>query len=208
MIYKSIDEESRVIYPTGPQIYSTQVPKELLHDLRTVGDSLLENPNTYDRNLASNFDKGTTRGYPQEFIEHVEPWLLGNVDKWNQYLLEMHHREALPSNHLRLNSLWINYQKEGDFNPIHMHPNAFLSFVIYVDADEKLFEQSDTSFGVAGHIQFVNGEFICDTYADTNWNHQPKTGEMFMFPAKLQHVVYPHFVEGYRIGVSGNIVIK
>ena len=44
---------------------------------------------------------------------------------------------------LALDELWVNFQKEGEFNPIHDHNGAF-SFVIWMKIPTSSIEQNET----------------------------------------------------------------
>lgn len=111
---------------------------------------------------------------------------------------------------VRLEKLWVNYQKKHDFNPIHRH-GGVISFVLWLDIPynietEKQHPTSkNSSANLPGHFQFayvnVLGEMA--TYnipADYTFKNQ-----LVMFPAKLSHSVYPFRTsDEYRISVSGN----
>jgi len=103
---------------------------------------------------------------------------------------------------------WINFQKPGEFNPIHHHTGV-LSAVVYIDVPEEISrenESKNSNAPSAGAICWVygnaSGSMLCTDYMFT---HQPKTGEIFIFPSGLQHLVYPFLSNVERISMSFNI---
>ena len=102
---------------------------------------------------------------------------------------------------------WINFQKPNEFNPFHSH-SGLLSCVIYIDvpeviADENKYIKIATNAPSAGKISFIWGS---DGYGTNSMiGHQPVTGEMFMFPAQLKHLVYPYRSNVERISMSFNV---
>jgi|TARA_R110002020_G_scaffold439414_1_gene649925 hypothetical protein len=103
-----------------------------------------------------------------------------------------------------LSALWINYQKQHEYNPPHDHDGR-LSFVIYLDMPKKLEEEQKNYVGKScgpGGIQFLYGEGPRD--AVTTLSFSPKKGDMFIFPSWLKHYVAPFKSDCTRISVSGN----
>lgn len=109
---------------------------------------------------------------------------------------------------------WVNFQKKHEFNPVHDHTGVF-SYVVWVDipylsADEKASAISvNSNHSVAGSFMFyyVSNYGKIQTYeipADKTYN-----GMIMLFPAALQHAVYPFSTsDDYRISVSGNIMFQ
>ena len=106
---------------------------------------------------------------------------------------------------------WVNFQKKHEFNPIHTHDGVF-SFVIwhkvpFTQKDEYArFPNMKEDQIKAGHFAFVvtnqMGKIIQhDMCVDNTWE-----GKMALFPADLNHIVYPFYTsDEYRISISGNV---
>ena len=104
-----------------------------------------------------------------------------------------------------MSALWINYQKQHEFNPPHDHDGA-ISFVIYLQIPDELKKENEAYVGKSGGpggIQFFYGDGTRD--AITYMSHFPKERDMFIFPAWLKHWVNPFKSDCTRISVSGNI---
>ena len=104
-----------------------------------------------------------------------------------------------------LESLWANFQGPGDFNPPHSHGGA-LSWGIYLQIPDELTEENKQYKGTSagpGGITFSYGDGPREVI--TYQTFLPQTGDMYIFPAWLQHWVYPFKSDVERISVSGNV---
>ena len=104
-----------------------------------------------------------------------------------------------------LESLWANFQGPGDFNPPHSHGGA-LSWVIYLQIPDELIEENKQYKGTSagpGGITFTYGDGPREVI--TYQTYLPHTGDMYIFPAWLQHCVYPFKSDVELISVSGNV---
>ena len=117
-----------------------------------------------------------------------------------------------------LDSLWVNYQKKHEFNPIHDHSGVF-SFIIFINIPYDLKEEDKYFSGLncedreqqihTSRLAFVNNRAnggLESTLINVDKSFE---GKMFMFPARQAHIVYPFYTsDGYRITVSGNLKLK
>jgi|TARA_R100001015_G_C4580148_1_gene136789 hypothetical protein len=112
---------------------------------------------------------------------------------------------------LQLHHLWVNYQKKYEFNPMHIHDGLF-SFVIWhkvpykIEDERARFPHMKQDEIRAGHFAFLTtnelGQIVSiEIPADKTWE-----GKMALFPANLNHLVYPFYTsDEYRISISGNV---
>jgi hypothetical protein len=116
-------------------------------------------------------------------------------------------------NKLKLDSIWVNFQKKREFNPIHNHSGSF-SFVIWVKIPYDLNEERKVFSEVLGVNKTSCFEFIyTDIYGklkntllpiDKEWE-----GKFCVFPSQLNHTVYPFYTsDDYRISVAGNLIFE
>jgi len=125
-----------------------------------------------------------------------------------------------------LDDLWINFQKQFEYNPRHGHTADF-SFVIYVRIPKEIWEENklhnhkrienlklpldEREHGYPNHqgpgtITFSYGEHL--PFNIMNITRIPSVGEMFIFPSWLYHTVAPFKSDVERISVSGNISVS
>lgn len=114
-----------------------------------------------------------------------------------------------------VDDVWINFQSKNEFNPLHFHTGIY-SFVIwhtipYTIAEEDSYQESRSIARFKNHsgkFHFVYNSIstvsIKEIPADKSWE-----GRIMIFPAKLQHMVYPFYSSNqHRISISGNVKIK
>ena len=112
---------------------------------------------------------------------------------------------------LTLGQLWVNYQYQNDFNPLHDH-GGVLSFVVWMKIPTKSEEQhsipicANSNTPCASSFQFLYTNILGETCRGY-FNMDPEVeGTMLLFPSTILHQVYPFFNTGEkRISISGNI---
>ena len=109
---------------------------------------------------------------------------------------------------LTMKVAWVNYMKAGDFNPPHNH-DGVLSFVLFLKVPDELKKEhkefKGTSIGPGGiEFRIALGRQQGIYSIDSN-KFFPTEGDLFIFPAHLEHWVYPFKAKGTRISVSGNL---
>tara|TARA_Y100001963_G_C6688618_1_gene403510 strand:+ start:43 stop:690 length:648 start_codon:yes stop_codon:yes gene_type:complete len=115
-----------------------------------------------------------------------------------------------------LQSFWVNYQNQGEFNPFHNHGGVY-SFVTWLKIPTCWEDQCKLSFleGMQEHEKKAsNFEF---EYTDMlgriktyGYHLSPEwEGVMLFFPAALKHAVYPFYeCDESRISISGNLFFR
>ena len=106
---------------------------------------------------------------------------------------------------------WVNYQKQGEYNPLHNHSGIY-SFVVwmkipYNDKDQQniqIARESNSPSNGRFQIHYTNILGELDSY---NYPLNPEDeGTLLFFPSALHHSVNPYFdCDEERISVSGNI---
>ena len=95
----------------------------------------------------------------------------------------------------RLNDVWVNFQKENEFNAAHCHSGVY-SFVIWLKCPSPATFQFTypTTLGGLNHLAYNT---------DSSYENM-----MILFPAQLLHQVYPFYdTSEERVSVAGNIGI-
>ena len=112
-----------------------------------------------------------------------------------------------------LQKLWVNYQKENEFNPLHDHTGIY-SFVIWMKIPTNHFEQNKNPISLDSNshkisvfdFQYTDMLGSIRNYA---YGMSPKVeGTMLFFPATLKHQVYPFYnCDEERVSISGNVCL-
>jgi len=115
-----------------------------------------------------------------------------------------------------LTKLWVNFQKKGEFQPIHNHSGVF-SFVIWMDIpyhskdEAKLpFAKSSIKKTPGGNFSFVFSDGTRRSVGEHVIEMSPEmNGYCCFFPSDSCHQVYPFYTSDKdRISISGNIMYR
>lgn len=113
-----------------------------------------------------------------------------------------------------ISSMWVNYQKQHEFNPLHDHFGVY-SFVIWMKIPTNYRDQRENQIANRSNTNVISN--FCFNYRTiTGGNGQyvyemskEIEGTILLFPSQLQHTVYPFYnCEEDRISISGNISIN
>tara|TARA_B100000482_G_C12496667_1_gene254874 strand:+ start:138 stop:776 length:639 start_codon:yes stop_codon:yes gene_type:complete len=165
----------------------------------------------HKENLAGNINNS-------QLIPDIDDWFYNNVlvNCCIEYSNKFHNLgRKQPNNQDHpyfLDTMWVNYQKETEFNPTHFHSGIY-SFVIWIkiptdyEEQKKLDIARSTSTAISNFSFYytnILGEGVTFTYPMS-----PKMeGTMVFFPSKLYHQVFPFYnCKDDRISISGNILI-
>ena len=110
----------------------------------------------------------------------------------------------------KLNTLWVNYQRKHEFNPMHFHHDV-LSFVIWIkipftnEDEAKMAPGRQSNMFIPGNFQFVFTDTVGTITSHVIPADKKYENTMVVFPSMLNHQVYPFYSSNdYRISVSGN----
>ena len=184
----------------GPCVVKVKITDELKKLLLTEAR---KNKLDFTDKLAGILDKET--GYSDESKTLIVPEISKYLGVYDQMFEKFINKPYEKRPHYIMTALWINYQKQNDFNPPHDHDGK-LSFVIYLQIPDELKKENAAYKGKScgpGGIQFVYGDGPrdCVTYQ----SFMPEENDMYIFPAWLKHWVAPYKSDCIRISVSGNV---
>ena len=100
---------------------------------------------------------------------------------------------------------WAVLMSEGDYNTPHVHPEAHISGVYYVEMPAAM-EQSREQTG--GSLTFYDprpgAEMYQIRYRRMQHNLTPQSGDIVVFPSYHRHAVFPYRGPGERISIAFN----
>jgi len=114
-----------------------------------------------------------------------------------------------------LMDMWVNFQKRGEFQPLHSHQGIF-SFVIWLEIPYHYNDESNLHFtkggmdDVAGNFSFAYSLNQSREVVSRIIRLSPDmNGYCCFFPSDLSHQVYPFYTSNKdRISISGNIAYR
>ena len=201
----------------GPFICLTSISDETHDILLSVANKIRKNKklkkdNDYRKRLAGNikeeYSYANAFTQKQKNIVYEELlWLASNYTKMaSSYNGKKYGCE--PDQIFLQEPIWVNFMKSGEWNPAHAHSGdiscvAYLKVPKEIEEENKTTEESSKSnTPSAGRIEFTYGEDI--GYTVSGAMYTPREKDMIIFPAKLNHMVYPFQSKQERISISVN----
>jgi len=193
------------------------VPENILQSIKTEIDQIIDSDFTltkkHNYDLAGAIEKEYKLEASVPAVESFVSMVANNY--WSELdspYKDIKHKLAIGKD--KTPDLWINFQKKGEYNPLHKH-GGLLSFVIWyqvpydIDEERKLPIHQNLGDCSAGEFSFAYPDPYVVGGVSTHriTVDKSKEGHMIIFPASLRHQVYPFFTsDDYRISISGNLV--
>ena len=187
----------------GPVIGGVKCDDDLCKELLNRGRKTTKSHVQY---LAGHLDKENIfdKNDRQWFVDNFQDYFIPYFKKLQDEVDPNWYYGMNPFKEVWLASLWINFMKQGEYNPPHNHDGDF-SFVLYLQVPEEL-KKEDRAFegqgSGPGTISFMYGEE--QKNVRTGHGIIPATNDLWVFPASLKHTVPPFKSDVERISVSGN----
>lgn len=108
-----------------------------------------------------------------------------------------------------ISNMWCNITNPNHRHPVHIHPNCYMSGIIYLTAPEKCGMTAFSDPRPSARVFEPNYSRMNETNAGL-FRHQPERGVMLFWPSWLPHGVDIGFNDNKqdRIVVAFNIMIK
>ncbi len=152
-------------------------------------------------------------------IEDKNDWFFTNVlsklgMNYEGRISNLGRRVPVNNKSYYLSNMWVNYQKQYEFNPVHDHIGVY-SFVIWMKIPTEFKDQRELPIAKNTNMSVISN--FCINYQNILGQNEEHTYEMskemegtiLFFPSQLLHTVYPFYnCEEDRISISGNIAVK
>tara|TARA_B100000902_G_C26879752_1_gene701991 strand:- start:14 stop:622 length:609 start_codon:yes stop_codon:yes gene_type:complete len=191
----------KVLSPFGPKIAMIKIPKKIINKINKEVDYILDDKKRLKKSDYSNKLVGQVKQEIKLSSKFVEKNLLNfignNVKKYIKVCTKKNVKK------ISLRNLWVVRQFKNEYNPIHFH-GGNISGVGYLKIPKNI-TQSRKRLKTNGTIDFIHGSksFLNNSL----FNHNPKVGDMILFPNYLMHTAYPFKRDGERRSFSFNINI-
>ena len=191
----------KVISPFGPKIAKLKFSSKLINKINNEVDKILSKKNLlkkldYSKKLVGQVKQEFQ--LPKSFItKNLEKVIFNEVEK---YVFQTLGKKVKK---ISIKNFWIVRQFNNEYNPIHYH-DGHISGVGYLKIP-KFISKNDKKSKIDGTIDFVNGNKMF--LSDSIYNHQPKVGDVILFPHYLMHTAYPFKSTGERRSFSFNLEI-
>jgi hypothetical protein len=222
------NEDVKVEVHPMPSVFlmETQMPEKMVKDLNTYLDDLLKQKDREDQSgtLVGQIHRGEQLNMDSEH-ELLQEYCQFVTDLGASYVNTVLSQTGNPLKKQRqvvIDEVWSVHSFEGDYNPIHDHGTKTImgiSTTAWTKVPQQILDQP-----TAGSPQYskYNDSGACDGFLAFNYGRnqimdverlrppqsaevQPQVGRLFVFPAWLQHMVYPFFGKGERRTVASNL---
>ena len=185
-----------------------EIPNEIFKELvKIVKDKSIH----FNEKLSGNMKEEYSL---EKYKKYFENFILSQIAKNDFFVNYLDNLIIFKPNSqkLVLESLWVNYQKKYEFNPIHTHDGIF-SFIIFIQIPFIIEEEKNKSPGIKSNFNCPG--YLSFLYLDSNARggiaveniaiDKTCEGTGLIFKSTVHHTVYPFYSEGERITISGNI---
>ena len=191
----------KVISPFGPKIAKLKLSSNFIKNLNKEVDRIISKKNLIEKFDYSNKLVGQVKQefqIPKSFIKkNLEKTIYNEV---NKYIYKSLGKKI---SKIKIKNFWVVRQFNNEYNPIHFH-DGHISGVGYLKIPKFVLKNRKET-NIDGSIDFINGNKML--LSESIFNHQPKVGDMILFPHYLMHTAYPFKSNGERRSFSFNLEI-
>ena len=191
----------KIISPFGPKIAKLKLSSDLIKILNKEVDRIISKKNLIEKLDYSNKLVGQVKQefqIPKSFIKkNLEKIIYKEVKK---YIYKSLGKKIFK---IKIKNFWVVRQFNNEYNPIHFH-DGHISGVGYLKIPKFVLKNRKET-NIDGSIDFINGNKML--LSESIYNHQPKVGDMILFPHYLMHTAYPFKSNGERRSFSFNLEI-
>ena len=191
----------KIISPFGPKIAKLKFSSKLIKKINDEVERILKKKKLvkkldYSKKLVGQVKQEFQ--LPKSFVKkNLETIIFKEVKK---YIFQTIRKKIKK---ISIKNFWVVRQFNNEYNPIHYH-DGHISGVGYLKIPSFISKNPKNS-KIDGTIDFINGNkmFLCDSI----YNHQPKVGDVILFPHYLMHTAYPSKSSGERRSFSFNLEV-
>ena len=191
----------KLLSPFGPKIAIIKIPKIIINKINYEVDKILDDKK---RLRKSDYSKKLV-GQVQQELQLDKKFIQKNLLKFIGIHVKKYIKKCTKKNvkNISLRNLWVVRQFKNEYNPIHFH-SGNISGVGYLKIPKNI-TKSRKRLKTNGTIDFIHGSksFLNNSL----FNHNPKVGDMILFPNYLMHTAYPFKRDGERRSFSFNLDI-
>ena len=190
----------KVLSPFGPKIASLKLSKSTIKKINIEVDKIISKKNLlkkldYSNKLVAQVKQEFQ--LPKIFIKKNLKKILYKAVK--DYIFKSLGKKI---SKIKIKNFWVVRQFNDEYNPVHFH-DGHISGVGYLKIPK--FSKNKKHTQTDGSIDFINGNKML--LSECIFNHQPKVGDMILFPHYLMHTAYPFKTKGERRSFSFNLEI-
>jgi len=191
----------KVLAPFGPRIARLKFPESVIKKINLEVDRIIK-----QKKLIKKYDYSKNLvGQVKQEIQLPSIFIKKNIYKYVNSSIKEYVKKSTEklTKKVKIINFWIVRQYAHEYNPVHYH-DGHVSGVGYLKLPRQL-NKDKKKLKTNGSIDFINGSKMF--LNNSVFNHNPKVGDVILFPNYLMHTAYPFSVEGERRSFSFNVEI-
>ena len=191
----------KVLAPFGPRIARLKFPESVIKKINLEVDRIVK-----QKKLIKKYDYSKNLvGQVKQEIQLPSIFIKKNIYKYVNSSIKEYVKKSTEklTKKVKIINFWIVRQYAHEYNPVHYH-DGHVSGVGYLKLP-KLINKDKKKLKTNGSIDFINGSKMF--LNNSVFNHNPKVGDVILFPNYLMHTAYPFSVDGERRSFSFNVEI-
>ena len=205
----NLSVEIEMIQPWSDVLLKTELPDAVVKGMLEISDKVLQDPEraNWGHNLAGQIEDEPI--VPHEMMQDYKLGTNGNIFTFLLNLVGEYVKMCMRQQTTQIDwpkieneewmtqmkSAWLISQWPGEYNPIHIHTECSLSTVMYLKVPEFL-PSTKPERDDDGCIMFIGAGHQSSRLTRNIIKIKPKVGDFYIFPAHLQHCVYPFKTDG------------
>ena len=180
----------------GQSVIKYQVPLEVFVGLNELYETNKKHLPNANKQLAGKIPDEVSLFYagPTNKRMHTHSYVSKDILKWFYSIFDHYLKwNKTVDYNMKIDSIWVNEMKAGDYNPVHVHKGGIftgLSSVMILklpkDFGPELTRPDQPMNGQLQIIGSASGQFVTSDYSP-----KMRIGDFYVFPYDMRHVVYP-----------------
>ena len=180
----------------GQSVLKYQVPLEMFVGLNEIYETQKKHLPNASKQLSGKIPDEVSLFYagPTNKRMHTHNYVPEDMLKWFYAIFDHYLKWNKTIEYkMKIDSIWVNEMKAGDYNPVHIHQGAVftgLSSVMILKLPKDMGpEITRPDQPMNGQLQILGssaGQFVKADYSP-----RMKIGDFYVFPYDVRHVVYP-----------------
>jgi len=189
----------KILSPFGPKIAQLKFSKTVIDRINKEVDRISSQKKLIKKYDYSKKLVGQVKQEIQLSKNFIKKYL---VKKINQSIKEyIKSTTGKVTKTIKIKNFWVVSQFSHEYNPVHYH-DGHVSGVGYLKIPKF---SNNKNLRTNGTIDFINGNKMF--LNNSIFNHNPKVGDVILFPNYLMHTAYPFTSNGERRSFSFNAEI-
>ena len=180
----------------GQSVLKYQVPLEMFVGLNEIYETQKKHLPNASKQLSGKIPDEVSLFYagPTNKRMHTHNYVPEDMLKWFYAIFDHYLKwNKTVEYNMKIDSIWVNEMKAGDYNPVHIHQGAVftgLSSVMILKLPKDMGpEITRPDQPMNGQLQILGssaGQFVKADYSP-----RMTIGDFYVFPYDMRHVVYP-----------------